>query len=138
MTQINPYLRFDGNCREAMTFYKDCLGGELTLMTVESSPLADQMPADAGQNIMHSCLTNGNLVLMATDMGPGARVDGSTVSLMLNCSSEEEVHRFFSHLASGGKVSCPLGEAFWGAIFGHLTDRYGINWQLHYDTTAKE
>jgi PhnB protein len=45
MTQINSYLTFNGNCREAMNFYKDCLGGELNLQTIAESPLADKMPA---------------------------------------------------------------------------------------------
>jgi PhnB protein len=34
MAQLNPYLNFDNNCREAMNFYKYCLGGELKLQTV--------------------------------------------------------------------------------------------------------
>lgn len=134
MTQINAYLGFSGKCREAMTFYKDCLGGDLELMTVEGSPLADQMPADAGQTILHSCLTNGDLVLMATDMGQqGTGATGNNVSLMLNCSSEEEIQTLFSRLSSGGEVTHPLGDAFWGATFGHLTDKFGMNWMLHYD-----
>lgn len=44
MTQINSYLTFNGNCREAMNFYKDCLGGELILQTIGESPLAYKMP----------------------------------------------------------------------------------------------
>jgi PhnB protein len=39
MTQINAYLTLNGNCREAMTFYKECLGGELTMQAVEDSPI---------------------------------------------------------------------------------------------------
>ncbi len=34
MTQIHSYLTFSGNCREAMTFYRECLGGILMLQTV--------------------------------------------------------------------------------------------------------
>ena len=138
MTQINAYLGFSGNCREAMTFYKDCLGGELTLLPVEGSPAADQMPADTQQNILHSCLIKGDLTLMATDMGQGERSKGSQVSLMLNCSSEEEVNQFFAALSSGGNVTCPLGQQFWGAIFGSLTDKFGMNWMLSYDKTTNE
>ena len=138
MTRINAYLGFSGQCREAMTFYKDCLGGELTLMPVAGSPLAGQMPPDAGQTILHSCLTRGDLVLMATDMGRGERVNGNAVSLMLNCSSPEEIQTLFAALSSGGEVTCPLGQEFWGATFGHLTDKYGMNWMLNYDKTTEE
>ena len=137
MTRLNAYLGFSGNCREAMIFYKDCLGGELTLLTVEGSPVADQMPADAGQNILHSCLTKGDLVLMATDMGQGERSTENTVSLLLDCSSEEEIETFFSSLSAGGEVTCPLSVQFWGAIFGHFTDKFGMNWMLSYDKNSK-
>ncbi len=54
MSTINSYLRFNGNCSEAMTFYKDCLGGELTMQKVGESPMAGNMPTtNAGQN--HAC-----------------------------------------------------------------------------------
>jgi len=139
MTQINAYLGFNGNCREAMTFYKDCLGGELTLMPVEGSPVAEQMPVEARQGILHSCLTHGTLTLMATDMGEqGAGATGSRVALMLNCSSDEEITRLFSSLSAGGQVTCPLGGSFWGSKFGHFTDQFGTNWMLNYENSAKE
>jgi PhnB protein len=56
MTQINPYLHFDGNCREAMTFYRESLGGELALQAVGDSPMASQMPAEAQKKILHASL----------------------------------------------------------------------------------
>ena len=138
MTQINAYLHFDGNCREAMTFYKGCLGGELVLQIVEDSPIADQMPQEARQDILHSTLTTGGFVLMASDMMPAPRVRGNSVSLCIACSSEEELSRFFSSLSSGGNVTCPVGKQFWGATFGALTDQYGVNWLLNYDKDSKE
>ena len=32
-SRLNPYISFAGNAREAMEFYKDVFGGELTLNT---------------------------------------------------------------------------------------------------------
>lgn len=129
-TQINPYLVFNGNCREAMAFYQYCLGGELTLMAVEESPMADQWPAAVQKDILHASLIHGNLVLLASDMaGPGGSVRGNTISLALNCSTEEEIEAYFSKLAYGGKVSHPLHQFFDGTI-GALTDQFGMNWVL--------
>jgi PhnB protein len=134
MTQLNPYLRFNGNCREAMTFYKECLGGELAVQTVGESPLAGQMPPEAKQNVMHASLTKGDLVLLASDtMAPGDIIKGTSISLSLNCSSEEEIRTYFSNLSVGGKITYPLHVEFWGAIFGILTDKYGNEWYLNYD-----
>lgn len=133
MTQINAYLNFNGNCREAMTFYKECLGGELKLQTVEESPVANQMPPEAGKTILHSTLVIGNSVLMGSDMaGPNGLTRGNAISLTLECGSEAEILKFFSRLSAGGKITHPLQEEFWGATFGHLTDKFGINWLLNY------
>jgi PhnB protein len=56
MAQMNAYLHFNGNCREAMTFYKECLGGELNMQAVGESPMAAQMPPQIHTNILHASL----------------------------------------------------------------------------------
>jgi PhnB protein len=137
MTRIDVYLAFGGNCREAMTFYKECLGGELTLQTVGESPVAGQLPPEAQSTIMHANLTRGNLVLMGSDMAGEDRVIGDNFALSLSCSSEEELNRCFSKLSAGGKVSYPLKTEFWGATFGQLIDKYGYHWMLSYDKNAQ-
>ncbi len=138
MTQVNVYLTFNGNCREAMTFYKECLGGELSLQTIGESPLAEQMPPQMKQGILHSTLVNGGLIIMASDMAGEQGVKrGNSVSLMLNCSSEEEIRTFYSNLSAGGKATHPLEETFWGALFGDLVDKFGNPWLLHYDKNQK-
>ena len=72
------------NPGEAMTFYKNCLGGELTLQTIGESPLADQMPPQMQQGILHATLTKGALVLLASDMvAEEGLTRGNAVSLML-------------------------------------------------------
>ena len=138
MAQINAYLNFNGNCREAMTFYKKCLGGELTVQTVEGSPIEFQCPASMRHQVLHASLLKGNLVLMASDMiEPEGFIKGNTISLSLNCSSEREIKTFFSRLSSGGRITHPLEKQFWGATFGVLTDKYGIKWMLNYDKTLE-
>jgi len=134
MTQINAYLTFSGNCREAMTFYKDCLGGELILQTIGDSPLADKMPEPMKDCILHSTLTNGAITIMGSDMvAEKGLIKGNAVSLMLNCSSEKEIKQAYKYLAAGGESTHPLEISFWGALFGDLTDKYGNQWLLHFD-----
>jgi PhnB protein len=136
MTQINSYLTFNGNCREAMTFYKEALGGELNLQTIADSPIADKMPAKMKDCILHSTLTSGALLIMASDMvADKGLIKGNAVSLMLNCSSEEEIRNFYAKLSAGGETTHPLEISFWGALFGDLTDKFGNQWLLHYDKT---
>jgi len=134
MSQIYPYLTFNGNCRDAMTFYKQCIGGELKMQTVAESPAANHLPPEAGTNIMHATLTHGSFAIMASDhIGADAPKAGDTVTLSLECSSEEEINSLFSKLSAGGKVSWELHTEFWGGMFGSLTDQFGINWMFNYE-----
>jgi PhnB protein len=133
MAKMNAYLGLDGKTREAMTFYKECLGGELNLVTAAETPVCDEMPAEAKESIMHACLSNGRWTLMATDMAsPGGRKQGNDFSMMLDCESEEEINGLFGKLSEGGTVKQPLGPAFWGGTFGFLTDKFGIGWMFNY------
>ena len=137
MTQINSYLTFNGNCREAMSFYKECLGGDLMLQTIGESPMADKMPAKMKESILHSTLTKDNLVLMGSDMcDEKGLIKGNSVSLMLNCSSEEEIKACYAKLSKDGEATHPLENTFWGAVFGDLTDKFGNHWLLHFQTTT--
>ena len=133
MTQINAYLTFNGNCREAMAFYKECLGGELTMQTIGESPMADKMPPQMKESILHSTLAKDALVLMGTDcVAANGLIKGNAVSLCINCSSEEEIKIFYKKLSAGGQQAYPLEDTFWGALFGGLTDKYGNHWLLNF------
>lgn len=131
-TALHPYLSFPGTCREAMTFYKDCLGGELEIMTFEGSPI--EIPPGAENNVLHCILTRPGIVLMASDTMPGDRhVNGTNVSLSLNCESRSQADEFFGKLGTGGTVTMPMQNTFWGAYFGMVTDKYGTHWMFNYD-----
>ena len=136
MTKINSFLTFNGNCREAMTFYKECLGGELTQQTVGELPMAEQMPAQMKESILHSMLTSESIVIMGSDMAPETGlIKGNAVSLMLNFSNEEETRRIYTNLSKGGNATHPLEVTFWGALFGNLTDKFGNQWMLNFHNT---
>jgi PhnB protein len=132
MTYINTYLTFNGNCREAMNFYQECLGGELYFQTIGESPMADKMPSKMKESILHSTLTSGDVRIQASDMGNDGLIKGNNVSLMLNCGSETEIRTTYEKLASGGETTHPLEDTFWGSLFGGLTDKFEIRWILHF------
>ncbi|MBS1625413.1 MAG: VOC family protein [Bacteroidetes bacterium] len=132
MLHINPYLTFSGNCREAMTFYQTCFGGELFFQTVGESPIADQLPAEMRDLIMHASLTSSKIIIMGSDMTPkGGVYTGNNVSLLIDCSSEEELRDFFEKLAVQGEIKHPVEKTFWGALYGDLNDKYGVQWMLN-------
>ncbi|TGE21712.1 VOC family protein [Hymenobacter aquaticus] len=130
---LTPYLTFNGNCRAAMTFYQQCLGGDLQVQTFAGTPAAEHVPAEAQDGVMHAVLSNGSLLLMASDTGTQPVTKGSMVSLSINCHSDEEITRLFNALGAGGHVTMALDDTFWGAKFGMLTDQFGIDWMFNYD-----
>jgi PhnB protein len=136
-TTINAYISFNGKCREAMTFYKECIGGELTIQTVEGSPIETQCPAAMKHQVLHSALIKDQLVIMGTDMAHGEYIQGNNINLAVNCSSQEEIESFFAALQVGGKVIDPLKDQFWGAMFGVLVDKYGIGWMFSFNKSQE-
>lgn len=132
MKAVTTYLNFDGNCREAMTFYAKCLGGELTLTPFSEMP--GNHPPEAKDRIMHARVTKGLPVLMASDAMPGTPFHpGAGFSISIMCESAEEIDSLFAALSEGGKVGMPLADQFWGARFGMFTDKFGIRWMLNFD-----
>lgn len=130
--KLAPYLTFNGNCREAMTFYRACLGGELSMQTVAETPVSAQCPSGMQEHIMHSMLVSGDIVLMATDMtGPQGYLQGTDMALSLHFESEEEARQTFDKLAEGGRVIEALAPSFWGSLFGVLLDRFGKVWMFN-------
>lgn len=129
-TQINAYLIFEGNCREAMSFYHQCLGGKLELTSVKDSPIANQWPPDVQHHILHAILTNDQLSLLGSDMaGPQGTVKGNNICLALACSNRHEIETYFNLLSAGGKITHPLHDFFDGTI-GGFTDKFGMTWVL--------
>ncbi len=132
MAQLNTYLRFNNDkCREAMNFYKDCLGGELTFQTVGETPMASEMPKEQQGKIMHAGLKSGGIEFYASDMMRDIAVVGDNFALALNYESEEEARSHFAKLSEGGEIFMALEKTFWSPLFGMLTDKYGVEWMFN-------
>lgn len=134
MKQLSPYLNFENNCREAMTFYKSVFGGDLDLMTIGSSPMAGEMPPETHNNIMHANLKFGNdMSIMASDlMGNDKFVQGNAFNIAVGCSSPDEIKMHFEKLSAGGNVFCKLEKTFFAELFAGITDKFGVTWLLVY------
>ncbi len=131
MKTVVPYLLFGGTCREAMNYYKSCFGGEITAMqTFAEANMNVDDPFK--QHIIHAEFKAEDIYLMASDGGPAfVSALGNNVTLNVNMDDEAEQDKIFSALAAGGKITMPLEKTFWGARYGQVTDRFGINWMLN-------
>ena len=136
---LSIYLNFEENCLEAFEVYRAIFGGEfLNMMTFADMPPSDDMPPMPDgwdSKVMHVGLPIGDSVLMGSDTPPGfgpPLVVGSNYSVSYSAPTREEVDRVFAALSEGGEVTMELQDMFWGDYFGSCTDRFGINWQVHY------
>ena len=132
MTTIDPYVIFNGNCRQAMEFYQQCLGGEMqAMMTHGESPMKDQCPASHRDQIMHACLTIDGRNIMASDGMPGQPYDGiKNVSIALSFPTVAQGTKAFKALAAGGSTFMDLTPTFWAEAFGMCTDKFGMSWMV--------
>lgn len=126
--KATTYLHFDGNCREAMSFYQQSFGGDLHLQ-----PYPDQTgkpPTDPKAPLMHSQLSvSGEPLIRASDSSPEGPVKpGNNFSVSVDCESLEEIKHLFNAIGGNGKVRLPLSDMPWGSRFGMLTDKFGIQW----------
>jgi PhnB protein len=128
-TRLNPYLRFNGDAREALEFYHSVFGGDLRVSTFGEFGMQDTPQAD---QVMHGQLESDlGYTIMASDTPPGMGYHpGDTITVSL--SGDEEVLRtYFEKLAEGGKIGTPLEKQMWGDEYGDLTDRFGVNWMVN-------
>ena len=139
MKEVATYLNFDGNCREAMEFYKQCFEAELYLMPFSEAPV--NLPEEvkkAKDRIMHGSLRKGSTVLMASDTMPGMQYQrGTNFAVIVQCETVQEIDRLFTALGQNGKVGMPLQKTFWAARYGDLTDQFGIHWMFNLEQPKK-
>lgn len=135
---LNVYLFFNGNCEEAMNFYKDCTGGNIiSLQRFGDTP----MPCDESQKnkVMHAIMDIHGSTVMFSDSDSKRHINfGDNFSLALDFKSEETINACYAALSNGGKITMPLQETFWGAIFGMCTDKFGVNWMFNFDKPKSE
>lgn len=129
--QIHPYVMFQNQAREAMGFYQEVFGGELTMQTYAEGGMSGAEVND--ERIMHAQLeTPHGLLLMAADVPDGVPYQpGSVISISLHGGDDPALRRFFAGLSGGGTVIEPLTEAPWGDVFGACADRFGISWMVN-------
>lgn len=132
--QVQPYLFFEGRCEEALGFYREALGAEVTaLMRFRESPdppPPGMVPPGSEDKVMHAAFRIGGATVMASDGRCSGQPRFGGVSLSLSVPDEGTADRFFAALAEGGQVRMPLGRTFFAPRFGMVADRFGVSWMV--------
>lgn len=115
MQKIVPFLWFDGNAEEAMTFYtsifKNSKVGQITRC-------GNAGPGPKGSVLTAKFEIEGQ-EFMALNGGPEFKFTPA-ISFFVNCETQKEVDELWEKLLAGGKaMQC-----------GWLTDKFGISWQI--------
>ncbi len=132
MLSCTPFLLFDGNCAEAMTFYHSCLGGELTLSKLADTPMKAQFPKEKHNRIINAHLKSGDIEFSATDWMASPAYEpkqGDTYAIFVLGGTYDELKTVFDKLAAGANQDrfqelhdMPFG------TYGQFYDKYGIQW----------
>jgi PhnB protein len=131
--QLSPYLNFNGNCEEAMTFYQSVFGGDLEIRRFSELANPDMPVSDTQKDkVMHATLMSEHVSFMASDGQEGRSVNfGDSISMSLVGKDEIRLTDYFYHLSEGGMITLPLSVQPWNATFGMLTDKFGIHWMVN-------
>lgn len=131
---VQAYVNFQGNCREAVDFYADVFGvPKQKIMTFGDMPPDPNFPIDEATKklVMHTHLEIAGSIVMFSDTPPGMSfIQGNNISLTVVSKDPAELKRFWARLTKGGTVAMELGETFWSKLYGFVTDKYGVGWQL--------
>ena len=132
MLQCTPFLLFDGNCAEAMTFYHQCLGGELTLTKLADTPMKAQFPEEKHNRIINAYLKSGEIEFSATDWMASPAFDpilGNMSAIFVHGGTFDELKVIFDKLGQGAEKErfqelhdLPFG------TYGQFYDKYGVQW----------
>jgi PhnB protein len=143
---LAPHLNFQGNAREALTFYASALGTEPAIRTYGDFGMPAGLP-DTDKVVWGQVVSSDGIRVMAYDVptqqavgaptqsGSTRRENGLTVTdqpyfLALSGSTLDEATAIWENLAEGATVLEPLAASAWSAGFGMLTDQFGVTWVI--------
>ena len=129
---FDVFLNFDGDCREALEFYAGVFKLDLPerIMTFGQAPGVSVPEADKNRIIYASLPIFGCNVMFSDCMPGSAHVKGTNIALTLGTDNADEIKRIYAELSDGGSVNMELGKTFFSELYGMITDKFGITWQL--------
>jgi len=140
MIRCIPFLLFDGNCAEAMTFYHECIGGELTITKLADTPMKAMFPPEKHNRAINSNLKNGDFEISASDWMASPSLEpkqGNTSAIFVIGGEYNELKTVFDKLAQGCEKSRfqDLHELPFG-MYGQFYDKFGVQWIFKGDKKA--
>ena len=129
--KITTFLMFEGQAEEAITFYTSLFNDSEIVRITKYGP-DGQFGPEAEGTVQHALFTLNGQQYMAIDSFGHAFTFTPSISLFVQCDSEEELESLFENLSEGGTIAMPLDNYGFSNKFGWVQDRFGVSWQLNY------
>ena len=133
---LELFINFDGNCREAVAFYAKVFQSEVkNLMTYGQTPPDPNFPLaeEDRDKIMYADVKIGGITVMFMDMPSGfPLVEGNNINPTISMDSKEDVERIFNELKVDGEVFMELQQTFFSELYGMIKDKFGVIWHILY------
>jgi predicted 3-demethylubiquinone-9 3-methyltransferase (glyoxalase superfamily) len=129
--KITTFLMFEGQAEEAMTFYTSLFDDSEIVGITKYGPDGPGGPEAEG-TVQHALFTLKGQQYMAIDSFGHEFTFTPSISLFVQCDSEEELETLYEKLSEGGEVLMPLNNYGFSTKFGWVNDRFGVSWQLNY------
>ena len=128
MTQVQPFLMFEGKAEEALNFYVS-LFPDSRVGNVQRWPAGG--PAKEGTVMKATFTVAGQSVLCTDSFVHHAFTFTPAFSFFVTCDSESDLRRFHDALIEGGSALMPLNNYGFSTLFAWVNDRFGVSWQLN-------
>lgn len=131
---LNPYINFNGNCREAVNFYSDIFKTEKPIIMTYGESHNGELGEEVKDLVMHTYLNIQGLTIMFSDFSPDMEfILGNNTSLTIVSKDMDEIRYLYDRLKDGGKIDMELQETFWSKLYGSLVDKFGLIWQFSHE-----
>lgn len=134
---VHVFINFAGNCREAAEFYARVFSAPAPKIAAfgDAPPHMDMpIPPEMKDLVMYTEIHAAGSKLMLSDVPPGMPLrQGNNVSIVLGSGDQSQVAAWFNGLKAGGTVEMELQQTPWSRLYGMVTDKFGISWQLNFD-----
>lgn len=138
---VHAYLSFNGQCEEALNFYKTALDAKVVALMHfgdRPKPAAGQdcappegcPPVLADDKVMHASFQVGETLIHANDCRSPQQTGFQSFGLALTANSIADAERRFANLSAGGHVIMPMQKTFFSPKFGVVADKFGVAWMV--------
>lgn len=128
-----PELIFNGNCVEALNYYKTIFNGEIVQIVTYDEAVVNYNENDADK-VFSAVLVIGKNTLYFKDVLFTDKIKSrSNLAIMIEFFNEKDLRTIFEKIAEDGEIIQNLIESNWGSIYGTIEDKYGFVWSFNFE-----